>query len=173
MRKYVYTRAFNTLYMLCKLQLLVKYICYTYRVPLRDHESEYIYTIFKRGTALLGGSCLPEAGLRCFVNIYICVKWIVLLVWFLLWGRVLSTVVNASTISIYAKSMQVGWRREILKYRLLGGLSKSRQVGERREILIEKLLATKLGKSMQVSWGEEVLIDIVTSSRGLGKSREI
>ena len=30
-----------------------------------------IYTIFKRSTALLGGSCLPEAGLRCFVNIYI------------------------------------------------------------------------------------------------------
>ena len=109
-----------------------------------------IYTIFKRSTALLGGSCLPEAGLRCFVNIYICVKWIVLLVWFLLWGRVLSTVVNASTISIYAESMQVGWRREILKYRLLGKLSKSRQVGRRREILIEKLLAAKLGKSRQV-----------------------
>ena len=48
------------------------------------------------------------------------------------------------------KSKQVGWRREILKYRLLGGLSKSRQVGGRGEILIEKLLAAKLGKSKQV-----------------------
>ena len=62
----------------------------------------------------------------------------------------MSTVVNASTISIYAKSMQVGWRREILKYRLSGKLSKSRQVGSRREILIEKLLAAKVGKSNQV-----------------------
>ena len=57
--------------------------------------------------------------------------------------------VNCVVCVIFAM-VQVGWRREILKYRLLGKLSKSRQVGRRREILIEKLLAAKLGKSKQV-----------------------